>query len=291
MKHFKQAGQLFIQIIENDMINDHILEHFYAGICLFQQKHYSHAISYFKLASLKTPSLQDNCHFYLSICYYHLNQFDNAKDLLNQVIQKTHVIELKTNAQKWLKIITQQEQNQKNYHVFAKIGYQYNDNVTVVSPYQAVGDEDDTLLNCFFSGNYHIVNKPPYQFGFGYSHYQTIHQDKHDYDLTGSTLKLYTKYNLNPVSFQLQYMPAYYWLHDSKYMTFHKIQSQLTWPVTSTLMMKLAYTYGNNRYFESEGRDGHSHSVDWISYYKITSYNSKLIGKKYKCLNLMGKLL
>jgi len=276
MKHFKQAGQLFIQIIENDLLNDHILEHFYAGICLFQQKQYTPALSYFKLASLKAPTIQDNCYFYMGMCYYYLNQYDNATYVLNQVILKTQSKELKANAQKWIQAINKQIQIKKPYHLFAKIGYQYNDNVTLVSPDLAVGDEDDTLLNCFFSGNYHIVNSPPYQFGFGYSHYQSIHQDKHDYDLTGSTLKLYAKYNLNPVSIQLQYMPSYYWLDDIKYMSFHKIQSQLTWPVTSNLMMKLAYTYGNNRYFQSEGRDGHSHSIDWISYYKMSFYNSKL---------------
>jgi len=278
MKQYKRAGQLFVDIIENDILDESFLEHYYAGLCLFMQNKYENALYYFTKAGMMNKAIKETCQFYSGICYYKMQNFVESKKLLTNLANNSSSITLKESAEKWLKKIQDDERKFKPYSLYSKLCFIYDDNVSVISPYLSVGNEDDFLFQGFFSGKYHFYDDYLHLIGAGYSQYLSVHYDKSEYDMTGSRLDLYYRYCWNPFRIGFNYQPAYYWLDNTRYMSSNTLKTYLTWKHISSLIFRFAYSYSMDHYFEENEKNGHTHELNLKSYYSIKNNISKIYG-------------
>jgi len=278
MKNYELAGRMFVEIIKNDILNENIQEHYYAGFCLYMQQQYENALYYFNKAGNMNKSLKDTCDLYSGICYYKIRNFVKSKQIIAELKNKSSSIKIQESAEKWHKIIQNNNKKFKPYSLYSKLSFMHDDNVSVISPYLAAGDEDDFLLQGFFSGKYYFYNSNLYQTGCGYSQFLSIHNDKSEYDMTGSTFDLYFRYDINPLMIGFNYQPAYYWLDNTKYMSSNKLKTYLTWKLISNMIFRIAYSYSMNHYFDEHERNGHNHELNLMSYYSFMKNTCKIFG-------------
>lgn len=158
--------------------------------------------------------------------------------------------------------IPEEGKRAKPYTLFLKAGYQYDDNVRLEPLDDDIfADDDDTLFEGFFHGKYNFVQGDRFVSGIGYSHYQTLHDDLDEFDITGGIGRVYLKYRPRPLTFGLTYLPAYFWVNANSYLMRHQVRPALTWHITSDVYTSIGYSYYHDDYrqLSDEGRNGDTH--------------------------------
>ena len=275
LKQYDKACKLFLDIIRKDPISENIAAHYFAGLCFFNEKKYQQSISYLTHASDKNADIRDNCQFHISICLYRLNQKEKAIQSFKKLASTASSEKIKQMCNKWLKSIRQKELY-RPYRLFAKISFQYDDNVGFSAPYLKSSHDDDIVLNAYVVGKYQLLRKNDYEIGAGYKHFQTIHQDLQEFDITGSTIDLYGKYKYDQAILGFRYQPSYFWVDHQRFMTDHLFIPQFTWKVTQHYVLQLSYTYANSHHFDNSTQNGHSHMVSWMNIFKLKPFNCSL---------------
>ncbi len=258
---YQEALDKLFKIIENDPTN--VLALYNAGISLYELKRWDAAIDYLSRASELSPGIKANAEYYVGICHYRTGHPDNAFESFSFVKRTTPNDALRVNAEKWLATIEREKLAGKRYRLFAKAGFQYDDNV-VLEPLdeEVFSDESDLSFVGYFSGRYDLLSRAGLKAGAGYSHYQTVHQDLSDYDVTGSIGRFYVEYGFFPLSLGFSWLPSYYWIDSDSYLMRHEFSPEASWQINNRTLATVSYSYMVNNYFLDGGRDGHANTAD-----------------------------
>ncbi|QTA85104.1 surface lipoprotein assembly modifier [Desulfonema magnum] len=173
----------------------------------------------------------------------------------------------------------------KLYSLQVKVGFQYDDHVRLDDNNGALLDEDDTenekdfAFEGYFSSDYTFINTKAFKMGAGYSHYQTLYGDVHEYNLTGSIGTLYTKYHLDPFTLAFSYVPSYFMVDSEGYLLRHELKPEIRWKVGKNIFTRLSYSYRQNDYLSDDTRDGYANNMSLDVYYCFSNNRGYLFGE------------
>jgi Flp pilus assembly protein TadD len=268
LQRYSVSARLFEEIAENDPSD--ALAHYHAGISLYEQEQYQRALDHFTIASDISPTIKPNGYYYAGVCHLKKGNYDAAIVKLQYVRDFGDTLSLKQNAVKLLDAINQRKKAAKPYHVYAKIGYRYDSNVRLEpNDDDTVSDEDDWVLVGYFTGRYDLLSQKPYTAGIGYRHYQTLYDDLDQYDLTGSVLRFYGKYDLGPLGLSLSYLPHFYWLDSDRYIRKDQAQAEATYHIAKDIVARLSYSYSRNTHFQDWSWGGYTNELSFKTYYSL----------------------
>ena len=190
---YAEAADLFKEVADEDPSN--ILASYHAGISLYRTARYAEAPSYLADAAERSPNLKVSSAYYAGICYFKTGRRGEATEKFEYVRAEAGQDVLGGYAEKWLDALKEPERERRPYELYAKMGYQYDDNVRL-DPLDKdfYTDQDDWVTVAYLSGKYEL-ERGPATMGAGYTHYQTWHKDLTEFDLdpeasfisTGST--------------------------------------------------------------------------------------------------------
>jgi len=276
-----RAADLFEQVAKEDPSN--VLAHYYGGISLYQEKQYKKALDYLLTASKMSPTLRVNGRYYAGLCYLKTGDNEKAVKELEYVRDNAESESLKENSVKWLESIENREKALKPYLLYAKVGYQYNDNVRYEPLDEDIfSNEDDFLTSLDFVGRYNFVNQANLKCIVGYYHYQTLHNSLDEYDLVESVPNINVKYIMEPYTFGLNYLYYYYWVDYDKYLRRHRLIPEIAWNVNDQFSTHFKYSYYDNEHFQDDRYDGDNHEVSLLFDYRY------LVDEKE--INLIGEI-
>lgn len=236
---------------------ENALAHYYAGISLYKLKRYDEAIIYLDTASGMSPTIKENGYYYIGICLKESGDLAQASEKLRYVIANSDSAVLRSNAEKWLDEINRMTRTRKPFSTYLKTGLQYDDNVRLDPLDQDLfSNEDDYLLFGYLSGKYNFINSEKNRFGAGYSYYQTKHDELGAYDLTGGIFNLNMRHRFSSFTFDLSYMPSYYWLDSRSYLMTHRVKPEIIFNMGRRLSTRISYQYYRNKYFQDPGKNG-----------------------------------
>lgn len=277
MTYYDIASDLFMQTVEEDPAN--VLAHYYAGISLFKQKRYGEALGYFTGAAEKSPSIRGNGFYYAGICYRKMGKIKDAVDYFTYVKYVADSQTLKDNAAKWLEAIEANRKNLKPLHLYAKIGYGYDDNVRLEPlDFDIFADEDDYQISAYLSGRFNFVNRDDLKIGFGYNHFQTIHDSLEAFDLIGSISNIYLKYRIRGMTLGFSYQPSFFWLDTASYMRRQQFKPEISMRINNRLSTRFSYSYMEINHVQDDGRDGHIDEITADGFYNYTEKGMLLFG-------------
>jgi Tfp pilus assembly protein PilF len=252
---------------------------YYAGISSFMMEDYRKALGFLNRSSEMSPSVKTNADYYAGISHYKIKEYDPALEKLEYVVLHAATPSLKKDADMWLQIIRSEKVKSKPYSLYAKAGFQYDDNVTLADVNSdIVSDESDVAAVLYATGRYAFFKGEQLDFGAGYSHYQTVYQDLTEYDLTASMPEVFAEYRLSALSLAVNYVPAYYWVDGESYLMQHQVGPEIRWQINDNDEADLSYRYNRNNYFTESGRDGHSNMVGLNVYHGIAGLKGYLFG-------------
>ncbi|MBN1106062.1 MAG: tetratricopeptide repeat protein [Deltaproteobacteria bacterium] len=274
---YTRAASLFEEIAREDSSN--VLAQYHAGLSFYQQKQYRKALEYFVRAWELSPSVEANGAYYAGICHLRLGETEKAVERFEYVTGHADEDLLREYAARWLESLESRKKAQKPYTLYLKLGLQYDSNVTLEPlDLDFISDEDDFLLQGYFSGKYRILEKANHELGVGYNHYQTWHYDLDQFDLAGGIFNLYWKYRWHPFTFDVSYLPEYYWLDSDSFLMRHHLRPEVTWRAGEKVFTRLTYSYFRNNHFFDDGRDGHANEIFLGGYYLLGGKSSYLFG-------------
>lgn len=281
MESYSKAADLFEQLVQEDPSN--VLAYYHGGISLYKKKQYGRALDYFLKASEMSPSMEINGTYYAGICYLKMGDYEKAAEKLEYVRDNTSSESLKEHSIQWLEAIEKQKEALKPYILFAKIGYQYDDNVNFGPLDEDIlSNKDDFLATAYLTGRYNFVNQKDLKLSAGYNHYQTLHNKLKEYDLVESTPNLYVKYLFNPYTFRLGYLYSYYWVDYERYIRRHRFIPEIIWKINEDFLTRLKYSFYDNEHFQDDDRDGDNHEV-----LLLLDYHRRYFEKE---INLVGEI-
>jgi hypothetical protein len=105
-----------------------------------------------------------------------------------------------------------------------------------------------------------------------------MHGHLDTYDLTNSTFRVYGKYNMEPVTLSLSYLPQFYRLDSESYIRKHQLKTEVTLSFAEDIIGRLSYSYYSNDHIQDNDRDGHSNELLFNTYYNIGSGLGYLYG-------------
>jgi len=261
---YQNAAILFTEVFQKEPTN--ILARYHAAVSLFKQKRCQEAVLHFEAIAQKHPTLSENCLLYAGVCYLESEESQKAIEKFEYLRDHTKSKTMKDSAVKWLDVAQKQKKSLKPYTLFLKTAYQHDDNVRL-QPADALADNKDTGLEVYVFGKYNLLNEKDKKLSVGYTHYQLFHSDLTEYDMTGSIFSLSYKYSWNPISFEISYLPSYYWVDSSAYLMREQVKPQLSWNVTPRLSTRFSWTYSGNNYFDNNDRDGDGREYGIDVYY------------------------
>ncbi|QTA87316.1 surface lipoprotein assembly modifier [Desulfonema magnum] len=285
------AADLFKQVIKKDPSD--ASAYYYGGICLFNQERWNNAADYFNKAAKINPDIRSNCDCYAGIAYLKMGNTAEAFRKLENVKDNSSSHKLRKMAETWLQDLKKQETTQakqavpraeeaqekslRPYSLYLKAGYQHDDNIRLEPlDLDIYTNENDVVVKGFFSGTYDFVKKKDgLKIGAGYSHYQTWHNELKAYDLTGSILSLYAKYNYSPFIFGVSYLPSYYWLDSGSYLMSHQLKPEVIWKLSDRLFSRFSYSYCNDNHFQDDDKEGHTNDFFLDIRYNLFKKNSR----------------
>jgi len=275
--NFAEADKYFREVAKNEPAN--ALAHYHAGMSLYKLKRYGKAVRYLVKSAEISPTTRTNASYHAGICYWNIGRVGKAVEKFEYVRDNAETEELKANALNWLQTAETEKPKKivKPYSLYLKIGYQYDDNVRLepLDREDMYADEDDSVLEAYFSGAYNFINTKDLKAGAGYSHYQSWHNDLGQYDITGSIPDLYVKYTFDPLTFGLNYTPSFFWVDSESYLKRHQLTPFLMWRAGEDLFAKFSYSFQSNDYSDSkffqdnDDRDGDAHNLSADVYYGI----------------------
>ena len=257
---FSKAVELFEDVIKQEP--DNVLALYYAGLSYNKLRRYTAAANYFIAAADKSPTLKDNGYYYAGTCYNNLGQMGSALEKFIYVRDNAENDTLTNNAVKYIKVIETKQKETKPYALYAKFGYLHDDNVSLEPVDEDMpSDEEDGALFAYLSGTYDFYKKDALKMGAGYSHYQTKYNSLSEFDLVGSTVNLYAKYNLFPMVLGISVLPTHYWLDGDDYMERYQFRPEVRYTVNRNFSVKAAYGYHIVNHLRFNDKDGHSNEM------------------------------
>jgi tetratricopeptide (TPR) repeat protein len=281
LEDYAKAADLFEQLADEDPT--HVLSHYYGGVSLYKEKQYSKALDYFLAAAKTSPTIRVNGRYYAGMCYLKMGDNEKAVVELEYVRDNTDSESLKENSMQWLESIAERAKAFKPYVLYAKIGYQYDDNIRYEPLDEDIfSDEDDFLTSLDFAGQYHFVNRADLKCIAGYYHYQTLHNQLDEYDLAESVPNLNVKYLMKPYTFGLNYLYYYYWVDYQRYLRRHRLIPEVSWDINDQFSTHFKYSYYDNEHFQDNRYDGDNHEISLLFDYR------HLVDEKE--INLIGEI-
>lgn len=273
-----QASALFERAAAES--SDDVLARYYAGVTLFRLERYEKAAGYFLEAAEKSPEARARGRYYAGVAYQKSGQSDRALKLFERLMEDPNAGEFAQLAREWATVIREGGAGKRPWQLFLKLGRRYDDNVTL-DPDDAdlFTDESDWGTQLFFSGRYEFLRRDSFSMGAGYRHYRMDYDDLDRYDLTGSFGDAYAAYRIEPFTLRMVLAPTYYWADGDSYLRQYRLGPDLLWLATPRLLARLSYRYGDNAYFEDDGRTGHDQTVFSEAYYSILDGGGRLFGR------------
>lgn len=278
LERYSTAAEFYADLADADP--DDAFANYYAGISLYRSGRYAKAADYLVRAAEKSPTVKDNGYFFAGICYQKIGDPENAVRRFAYLRDYGRTDEMRNRAQEWLSSIEKQKSKDKPYSLYAKLAYQYDNNVTL-EPVddEKPADEDDYVSILFFSGRYDLIRTPRYQAGMGYSHYQTRHNDLSDYDMTAFIGSIYAKYKTYPAIWSLTYYPTYYQLDGDGFLMRHHLKPELMIKASDNLLLRMGYNYYGNNHIEDGNRTGHTNKGEFEAIYGFKNGKGYVSGR------------
>lgn len=273
---YDQAAGAFIRVVDQEP--DNIPAVYYAGVSLFRQAQYDRAVQYFNTAARKSSNIAVNSNYYAGVCYAKIGDKASAVNKFTQVKNHPDAGNLKTLAQRWLESLEGKIGTSKPYFLYLRAGRRMDDNVRLEPlDLDLYSNEDDDVTVVYLMGRYNFVNRPTFQVGAGYSHYQTWYDTLSEYDLMGSIFNIDMRYHLSALSFGLSYLPSFYRIESSRYLDRHNLNADMTWQIRNDLSAQLTYGYFNDDFATENERDGDTHRISLGATYTLFDNRLKIL--------------
>jgi Tfp pilus assembly protein PilF len=255
---------------------------YHMGMSRFKQEKYPSAVSPFENAAELNPSILPTCRYYIGICRYKSGDTQEATRHFDYVVDNATRVKLKQYARKWLSAMDAKKEKGRVrlYQLYVKLGVQYDGNVLLEPLDEAQeSDESDFVAKLYAAGRYRIGDDPRLTGDIGYAHYQTRHFDLTEYDLIGSIVSTNITYAFSTVSLGFSFVPTFYWLDYSIYLTRLQWIPEVTWRIDEKTRLGASYAYAENDYHEDDEDDGHTNTVSLIIRRRFPSLGASVFGR------------
>ncbi len=259
---YLSAVKEFKEVLVQNPANSSAL--IFLGLSFQELGHNQEAIANFEKARELDPSFNQLALFNIGKSQIQLGKMSEAAETLTQAINLDSTSDIADGAEDLLKSMAKKEDD-KRWTVWAGIGFEYDDNVTV-NELDLTSQEDDFAYIFEFSGAYKLLQDSKYELEAGYNFYQSIYDDLSIFDLQSHIFSLSGSHELH--DFNLGAFAFYNrtFLGGDKFLEIHSFSPNVGYSIFDTWYATFTYSYNDTNFFNDPDRDSQNHGFSLDNY-------------------------
>jgi len=265
--------------------------YFFLGMSQFSMGEHQDAITSFQKATQHDADFTQQALYYIALSHFNMEEYDRAEKNLNQALAAEPKSELAYDIKLLLATISQvQKQKAKPWWVNPRVGWEYDDNLTIEELDLVSGRSDFAWVIELESG-YRFYDQNSLQAEVSYDYYQSVYDDLDEYDTQTHTLGLGGSYDIGGWDVGLDYFLSYMRLDEKDFLWSHTIIPGISGFLGENIFGSFSYIFQDKdfRQQESEGRDGVNHSIGAdLFYFFLDNTAYVLAGYRYEIENTDG---
>ncbi|MFQ5450961.1 MAG: hypothetical protein ACE5E9_10050 [Nitrospinaceae bacterium] len=157
-------------------------------------------------------------------------------------------------------------EKEKRWHIGAKAGIEYDDNLTRVEQ-DIISNEADHAYTFEVDGLYKLVDTSALELDAGYNFFQSLYEDRSDFDFQSHSFNLSAAHEAEKVDTGLDYSYTYTTLDDDEFLGMHMLIPRVGILLTSHLYTDISYMFMDKNFFSANDRDAANHSIGFSQFF------------------------
>lgn len=265
--------------------------YFFLGMSHYSTEQYQDAISSFQKAKQHDVDFAQLSFYYIGLSHYSMGQNGNAEKNLNQAVAVDPQSDTANDVRQLLATISQEKkQKAKLWWITPRVGWEYDDNLTVEELDVVSGRSDHAWIMEVESG-YRFYEQNSIEAEVTYDFYKSVYDDLDEFDTQTHTLGAAGSYSLGKWDVGLDYLLSYMRLDDKDFLWSHTIMPGVSGFLGDNIYGSFSYIFQDKDYRQrgSENRDGDNHSIGGdLFYFFLDNRAYVLVGYRFEIENTDG---
>ncbi len=220
---------------------------FHQGRAHEKLKQYDRAASRFLRAAVLEPSLTASAYYYAGLSYQQLGLYEEAQESFKTVMEEAPESDFAPLAKKGLKLAKKAEKKARPWNIYLNSSVQYDNNVLLeptdgpLDGSQGGVSPADARTVIFIQGDYAMRAGNPWKAGFGYTLYQSAHQELAQFDTQSLTPTLYYSHERGKTTTRVEYLYQFVVLNKERYLEVQGLRPSYTYKPGPTSSSEIFY--------------------------------------------------
>ncbi len=240
--------------------------YFYLGRVFQQKEQYQESLIYFQTVLTLDPDLEQIALFQIGLAYVQLGQKEDAKLALTLALEKDPQSNIAEEVENRLNELGgETSKSIKNGWFQAKLGWQFDDNVSVTKQ-DRVTNQSDTAATFELSTGYKFFSSPVFQLQGGYDFYQNAWSDVAELNYISNTFSLSGSHNDKNWDAGIDYYFNYSFLDEKDFLTSHSLVPRVGFSLDPQLYSNISLAISDTNFLGDNLRSATNISIGFDQY-------------------------
>lgn len=240
--------------------------YFYLGRVFQQKKWYRESLIHFQTVLSLDPDMEQIGLYQIGLAYLELGQKEDAKLALTLALEKDPESSIAGEIKSLLdEVGGKTSKSKKDWWVSASLGWQYDDNVSVVKQ-DLVTNQTDIAAIFEFSTGYKFYSTSDLELRLGYYFYQNAWEDVSELNYQSNTFSLGGAHNERNWDVGFDYYYNYSFLDTKEFIAYHSIAPRVGFSLHPQLYTNISPAFLTSNFFEDSPRDAINLSIGFDQY-------------------------
>lgn len=263
-----ESNDLAIQQFEKSIDQDpqDASAYFYLGRVLQQKKWYRESLIHFQTVLSLDPNMEQIGLFQIGVAYLELGQKEDAKLALTLALEKDSESNIAGEIESLLdEIGGKKSKIKKDWWFTGSLGWQYDDNVSVVKQ-DLVTNQADFATLFEFSTGYKFYSSSDLELRAAYYFFQNAWQDVSELNYQSNTFYLGGSHNEANWDAGIDYYYNFSFLDTKEFIAYHSIAPRVGFSLHPQLYTNISPAFMTSNFFEDSPRDAINLSIGFDQY-------------------------
>ncbi len=240
--------------------------YFYLGRVLQQKKLYKESLIKFQTVLSLDPGMEQISLYQIGVAYLELGQKEDAKLALTLALERDPESDIGVEIESLLNEVGGKSgKTEKNWWLTANVGWQFDDNLSVVRQ-DLITNQADYAGVYEFSTGYKFFSTSDLQLRLGYYFYENAWEDTSELDYQSNTLSLGVSHNEEKWDVGVDYYYNYSFLDKKEFIAYHNVAPRIGFSLHPNLYTNISPSLTVTDFFTDNPRDSINISMGFDQY-------------------------
>ena len=263
-----ESNDLALQQLQQSIDQDPLdaTAYFYLGRVLQLKKMYKESLINYQTVLSLDPGMEQISLYQIGVDYLELGQKEDAKLALTLALENDPESDIAAEIESLLNEIGgKSRKKEKNWWLTANLGWQFDDNLSVVRQ-DLITEQADFAAIYEFSTGYKLFSTSEFGLQLGYYFYENAWEDTSELDYQSNTISLGASHNEENWDVGFDYYYNYSFLDKQEFIAYHSFAPRIGFSLHPNLYTNISPSITVTDFFTDNPRDSITSSIGFDQY-------------------------